>query len=184
MMFWECCVILEQKYGKRSDTTRSREVTQPSTDVARDCLISRFGVELDGSSRVWPLHTYTHTQKLNTNKKQRHTDNSHTNALKLLNLSCTRKMASSKHQTTDINNINITTYHVCPKFGHIKVLFVAPNTFRGFKILRRKILLANCPLREIFLISSSKDHHFTLYYADLCENIDWKAHHARCWSEW
>ena len=67
-----------------------------------------------------------------------------------------------------------------PKFGHIKVLFVAPNTFRGFKILRRKILLANCPLREIFLISSSKDHHFTLYYADLCENIDWKAHHARC----
>ena len=40
---------------KGSDTTRSREVTQPSTDVARDCLISRFGMELDVSSRVWPL---------------------------------------------------------------------------------------------------------------------------------
>ncbi|EAX97911.1 hypothetical protein TVAG_059760 [Trichomonas vaginalis G3] len=26
-----------------------------STDVARDCLISRFGVELDVASRVWPL---------------------------------------------------------------------------------------------------------------------------------
>ena len=45
----------EKKNEKGSDTTRSREVTQPSTDVARDCLISRFGMELDVSSRVWPL---------------------------------------------------------------------------------------------------------------------------------
>ena len=45
-----------EKIGEKgSDTTRSREVTQPSTDVARDCLISRFGMELDVSSRVWPL---------------------------------------------------------------------------------------------------------------------------------
>ena len=59
----------EQKcetYEKGSDTTCYREVTQPSTDVVRDCLISRFGV--DGSSPVWPLHTYIHTQKLKTNK--------------------------------------------------------------------------------------------------------------------
>ena len=40
---------------KEDSTARSREVAQPSTDVARDCLISRFGVELDVSSRVWPL---------------------------------------------------------------------------------------------------------------------------------
>ena len=49
----------EQKcetYEKGSDTTCYREVTQPSTDVVRDCLISRFGV--DG----------IHTQKLKTNK--------------------------------------------------------------------------------------------------------------------
>ena len=47
----------EEKEKKKEDSTaRSREVTQPSTDVARDCLISRFGVELDVSSRVWPLH--------------------------------------------------------------------------------------------------------------------------------
>lgn len=39
----------------KSSTTRSQEVSQPSTDEARDCLISRFGVDLDVSSRVWPL---------------------------------------------------------------------------------------------------------------------------------
>ena len=43
---------------KEASTARSREVAQPSTDVARDCLISRFGVELDVSSRVWPLQRY------------------------------------------------------------------------------------------------------------------------------
>ena len=43
------------KMKKEDSTARSREVAQPSTDVARDCLISRFGVELDVSSRVWPL---------------------------------------------------------------------------------------------------------------------------------
>ena len=46
------CVCKKQK---EDSTARSREVAQPSTDVARDCLISRFGVELDVSSRVWPL---------------------------------------------------------------------------------------------------------------------------------
>ena len=45
----------EEKGKKEACTARSREVAQPSTDVARDCLISRFGVELDVSSRVWPL---------------------------------------------------------------------------------------------------------------------------------
>ena len=40
---------------KEDSTARSREVAQPSTDVARDCLIARFGVELDVASRVWPL---------------------------------------------------------------------------------------------------------------------------------
>ena len=43
---------------KGSNTTRSREVAQPSTDVARDCLIARFGVELDVASRVWPLQYF------------------------------------------------------------------------------------------------------------------------------
>ena len=45
------------KKQKEDSTARSREVAQPSTDVARDCLISRFGVELDVSSRVWPLQS-------------------------------------------------------------------------------------------------------------------------------
>ena len=53
-MFVYIYIILYKKQ-KGSDTTRSREVTQPSTDAARDCLISRFGMELDVSSRVWPL---------------------------------------------------------------------------------------------------------------------------------
>ena len=41
----------------KSSTALSQEVSQPSTDVARDCLISRFGMDLDVSSRVWPLQT-------------------------------------------------------------------------------------------------------------------------------
>ena len=48
-------VAFMKKQKKEACTARSREVAQPSTDVARDCLISRFGVELDVSSRVWPL---------------------------------------------------------------------------------------------------------------------------------
>ena len=44
-----------KKMQKEDSTARSREVAQPSTDVARDCLIARFGVELDVASRVWPL---------------------------------------------------------------------------------------------------------------------------------
>ena len=39
--------------GKGSDTTRSPEVTHPSTDVSRDLLISKLVVELDGSLRRW-----------------------------------------------------------------------------------------------------------------------------------
>ena len=53
-----CAVLVamfKKKMQKEDSTARSREVAQPSTDVARDCLISRFGVELDVSSRVWPL---------------------------------------------------------------------------------------------------------------------------------
>ena len=49
---------------KEDSTARSREVAQPSTDVARDCLISRFGVELDVSSRVWPLQRNSMTDVL------------------------------------------------------------------------------------------------------------------------
>ena len=48
-------IMLVEKKQKEASTARSREVAQPSTDVARDCLISRFGVELNVSSRVWPL---------------------------------------------------------------------------------------------------------------------------------
>ena len=53
-----------KKMQKEDSTARSREVAQPSTDVARDCLISRFGVELDVSSRVWPLQRNSMTQIL------------------------------------------------------------------------------------------------------------------------
>ena len=55
-----------KKMQKEDSTARSREVAQPSTDVARDCLISRFGVELDVSSRVWPLQRNSMTAILIT----------------------------------------------------------------------------------------------------------------------
>lgn len=53
------------KNKKGSDTPRSREVSQPSTDEARDCLIARFEMELDVSSRVWPLQYNMFTRTLN-----------------------------------------------------------------------------------------------------------------------
>lgn len=49
------CSVFEVMYEERqkgSDTKRSQEVTQPSSDGARGCLISMFAEELDVSKRV------------------------------------------------------------------------------------------------------------------------------------
>ena len=42
----------EKEKKRKSSTPRSQEVAQPSTDEARDCLISRFEMDLDVTSRV------------------------------------------------------------------------------------------------------------------------------------
>ena len=54
----------EKEKKRKSSTPRSQEVAQPSTDEARDCLISRFEMDLDVTSRVWPLEWLTTLKNL------------------------------------------------------------------------------------------------------------------------